>query len=52
MEDEKAQKEAIEDLHRRFEVLFSGSALSDEEKRSLANEMLKIIFDSVDEVVQ
>jgi hypothetical protein len=52
MEDEKAQKEAIEEISRRFEALLSGSALSDAEKRSLSNEMLKIIFGSIDEVVQ
>ena len=52
MEDEKTQKEMIEDLHRRFEALFSDSALSDEEKRSLANEMLGIIFGNSSEVMQ
>jgi hypothetical protein len=42
----------IEALYRRFEALFSGSALSDEAKLSLSQEMLKIIYASSEEVVR
>lgn len=50
-ENDNGQEE-IEALYQRFEALFSGSALSDEEKRSLSQEMLKIIYGSSEEVVR
>ena len=52
MEKEKSKKEAVEILYRRYKTLFASSALSDEEKQDLSNEILKMIFGSSDEVVQ
>ena len=51
MEKERIKKEAVELLYRRYKTLFAGSALSDEEKQDLSNEILNIIFGSSDEVV-
>lgn len=45
-------QEEMEALYKRFEALFAGSDLSDDEKRSLSQEMLKIIYGSSDEVVR
>ena len=52
MEKERGKKEGVESLYRRFEALFASSALSDEEKQDLSNEILKIIFSSSNEVVK
>jgi hypothetical protein len=52
VEDDNAKKALIEDRNRRFKDLFESTVLSDEEKRSLSNEMRRIMFGSGDKVVK
>jgi hypothetical protein len=52
MDEEKSNNALIEDLNRRLKALFESCVLSDEEKRSLSNEVLRILFGSGDEVIQ
>ena len=49
---EKEKKAELEALYQRFETLLMGASLSDEEKDSLSQEMLKIIYGSGEEVRQ
>ena len=51
MNENNEKSPEIEALYKRFEDLFQGTSLSDEERLSLSQEMLKIIYDSGDEVV-
>ena len=46
------RQEEFEAIYNRLEALFSGSGLSDEEKRSLSQEILGIIYGSSEEVVR
>ena len=52
MKDDKEKSPEIEALYKRFEELLMGSSISDEEKRALSEEMLKIIFGGDEEAVQ
>lgn len=53
MKKENAEnKDKIEDLRLRFEALFSSSGLSDEEKNSLSQEILRIIYGGSEKVFQ
>lgn len=52
MDKEDNSKQEIEALHQRFEALLCSDSLSDEEKQKLSQEMLKIIFQSSEEVTQ
>lgn len=45
-------QEGIEAIYKRFEALFLDSGLSDEQKRSLSQEMLRIIYGGSEEVVR
>ena len=42
--ENNTQSEEIEALYKRFEALLSGNSLSNEEKHSLSQEILKIVY--------
>ena len=45
-------QEELEAVYKRFEACFSSPGLSDEEKRSLSDEILRIIYGISEEVVR
>jgi len=52
MNNEDNCKQEIEALRQRFKALLSSDSLSDDEKQKLSQEMLKIIYQSSEEVTQ
>ena len=50
MDDNKEKSEEIEALYKRFEEILMGSSISDEEKRVLSGEILRVIFGDDEEV--
>lgn len=52
MSDVISNLDEVAALYRQFEDLFKGEQLSDEEKSSLAQEVLEIIFSGSEEVLK
>ena len=52
MNNESEREIATEELMQRFEALLTSASLSEEEKQKLSQEMLKIIYQSSEEVTQ
>ena len=51
MENDTEKKAEVEDLYQRFADLFAMDHLSEDEKRSLSNEILKVVYGSSEEVI-
>lgn len=51
MENNSDKKAEVDELYQRFTKLLTNSPLSEDEKLSLSNEILKVIYGSSEEVV-
>ena len=49
---ENEREKATEELRQRLEALLASASLSEEEKQKLSQEMLKVIYQSSEEVTQ